>query len=1315
MIETRALYNSGFLAATFLAQVCTMSAVSDGIDGDGGDCSMDGDCNDRPAPRKRRRAHGGGGKRPQDLESTLVLVFLIASTASCSRQLGSAKPHPHWLEMWSGAESLAGAALCRWKYHPRSDWREVEPAGQEMCLAAQRAVIGDIVGWVNHYVSGPVAMCEQWVPIDSADLLALKRHASDTQWSHWSHTEPPSDATTFDNLVQYWTAQTAVQGLQISRVFLHPSLCLSILELFDVAVHSVALPRNRAPLQRRCLFGSPPKSVLRALSLQCANAGESKLGSTRVRKMNELSAEENLEFLEASMTCTSLRKMPAAAKIWAKIHQRKNPEVIVEAVAPAYERLRRARIRFDMVAMLCWRYYFDVLIETSQTWFLYLFMDASPQWRGRDLFAVTFDLVVVCEGSRKYTRVLMPIINLGANYKTVIGKAWGFLWVLQLMIGPRYDRLKETLGRVISITTDLGTEFGIRDLSDCLHDFMISIGASVPRALKPSRWLFPLGLSCPGWHHIWDGLLRYCLCRLKWFGGFLDVVKALANWLRNHNDSVVERLQSAGLHAAAALCQHVKMQNFAQWRWKTLASVLKSVESCVFACRQHKECFFPDLDRAKDRVWASRVRRGLVHVEFGKQFAFVLWVTEWIVGLEKWGSRCVCEEHEGLFRVECNKKGRSIHRAWPHAVAVLDQVLVDVKEWVPQKFDLDIEFQQYAESAVRATVSRALQKIWYLDKVPYLLARLDEGREIAQRCLWQFDQVPPDKHHRVTLARLGYDSEYRQDVLILAAGGPISPPLLEQVRVLQDIPLDDSICEKPHASGRRFELKARGALFGWHAASQRLSQNLNDVDEIVPKIGVSLQYLWDNYAVVANARRQRARKLNHKAMQRHIYHLRGMPEVGRSDIALPTDDVCIGDGSEGLGHKREIVPKKKKLAAHSDEALFREWLLAAVKPGMYVSVHSGDDGGLALYQILDQPVRVITVESFDYLKESSQYWTLQRFELWLGCPLGDEPSELEGFVVESPIREDLVTIIGGNYMCREKCRKWELALSDVYGWQKAFTKPARLSADVHLSSAIVPVLSLLDQVLTDGFIGVGRRCEHRPEGLKVFNNRTPSRYYLQCIVASNWLWAQGCKFFMSHGAKAYYQLLLRDPSAPVNDMSTAQCVERLKTLGSSNTEVEALAVLPPAREVGVLAAEDAIDGDDGEAMLIEDGGGATAIEDEVPIDRPESRSPSVDGDDGEDLFKWPEYVCGVKLHHEDRVTPRGDWTEGLRVTCPIHGAVCRKFRSKHLRTMQDGRLAAVFYLGGWLKGSEGRTAAQHHKWNPSVADVHAFMLSEDCL
>ena len=102
--------------------------------------------------------------------------------------------------------------------------------------------------------------------------------------------------------------------------------------------------------------------------------------------MNELSAEENLEFLEASMTCTSLRKMPAAAKIWAKIHQRKNPEVIVEAVAHAYERLRRARIRFDMVAMLCWRYYFDVLIETSQTWFLYLFMDASPQWRGRDLF-----------------------------------------------------------------------------------------------------------------------------------------------------------------------------------------------------------------------------------------------------------------------------------------------------------------------------------------------------------------------------------------------------------------------------------------------------------------------------------------------------------------------------------------------------------------------------------------------------------------------------------------------------------------------------------------------------------------------------------------------------------------------------------------------------------------------------------------------------------------------------------------------------------------------------------------------------------------
>ena len=171
--------------------------------------------------------------------------------------------------------------------------------------------------------------------------------------------------------------------------------------------------------------------------------------------------------------------------------------------------------------------------------------------------------------------------------------------------------------------------------------------------------------------------------------------------------------------------------------------------------------------------------------------------------------------------------------------------------------------------------------------------------------------------------------------------------------------------------------------------------------------------------------------------------------------------------------------------------------------------------------------------------------------------------------------------------------------------------------------------------------------------------------------------------------------MLREPSAPVNDMSTAQCVERLKTLGSSNTEVEALAVLPPAGGVGVLAAEDAIDGYDGGAMVVEDGGGATAIEDEVPIDRPASRSPSVDGDDGEDVFTWPEDVCGVKLHHEDRMTPRGDWSEGLRVTCPIHGAICRKFRSKHLRTMQDGRLAAVFLfrsLVGRLRGSHSRPA-----------------------
>ena len=47
-----------------------------------------------------------------------------------------------------------------------------------------------------------------------------------------------------------------------------------------------------------------------------------------------------------------------------------------------------------------------------------------------------------------------------------------------------------------------------------------------------------------------------------------------------------------------------------------------------------------------------------------------------------------------------------------------------------------------------------------------------------------------------------------------------------------------------------------------------------------------------------------------------------------------------------------------------------------------------------------------------------------------------------------------------------------------------------------------------------------RKHEHMPGGAKMFDARRPSRAYLQVVLASEWLLAQGTVVFMSQKSKS---------------------------------------------------------------------------------------------------------------------------------------------------------------------------------------------------
>ena len=628
--------------------------------------------------------------------------------------------------------------------------------------------------------------------------------------------------------------------------------------------------------------------------------------------------------------------------------------------------------------MLAYRQWFRILVDSSDDWSLFAYTDASPQWRGRELFASSLDFIRFSGGSREMVRIQLPLVNIGSEYRTVAGKTFAFLWQLVLVVGPCYRSLRAVLQRIRSFTTDLGGEFMLRDVNDCLIGFLRSLSAVVPRSARVEAFLFPHCLAAVGWHHVMDGLMRFGLCQLRWFGGWLELTKAMCRWIRNSRDSIVTALIASGRGGAGALVGEAKIPSFAKWRWKTLAAVIVGLETCLPSLLMAATAGVFDVmvGCGQDRVLAGHIRTLLHCPNFCSRFQFVAWFCKWVTELESWGSSCPCPEHRGIKGVKCSRRGRLIHLAYLRASGTFSTALRELREWQPARFGNDLVFREEAEACVRATAARGLQKLRFLDRLPYILSQLQAGMpELAVRCLTQFAEATPDSHHRVTLQFLSADSLLRPHVVALSTSGEMHPDLHRQVEWLREIPIDDSIAESPHACARRQELHSRAGKFGWHASSQRLDQNLRDCQAIVPLLPQSLQWLWHAYRRVPNMRKPgQDLRIPLRALEKKIYHLQGEPPSGW-DVNFAEEFVPEGGGGdEPSGGAKVVVAAGRRLAGHA--AHFRDWLLQCVAPSMTVSCRSAD-GEFRVFQVLELPRRMITVKSYDHDVNCAALWSVR--------------------------------------------------------------------------------------------------------------------------------------------------------------------------------------------------------------------------------------------------------------------------------------------------------------------------------------------------
>ena len=141
-----------------------------------------------------------------------------------------------------------------------------------------------------------------------------------------------------------------------------------------------------------------------------------------------------LEHLAASQHIRRQKNLPKAKKVF-------KPLIVKADCPPEYlcddeiheDTLRKARVRLDCSSMVAFQRFWKTL-DLQLIW-IQLYIDASPQARGLELFTATFDLLFnVAEPFIQ--RRLFPQVHTGRSLYTLRGKAIATLWVIFLVIGP---------------------------------------------------------------------------------------------------------------------------------------------------------------------------------------------------------------------------------------------------------------------------------------------------------------------------------------------------------------------------------------------------------------------------------------------------------------------------------------------------------------------------------------------------------------------------------------------------------------------------------------------------------------------------------------------------------------------------------------------------------------------------------------------------------------------------------------------------------------------------------------------------------------
>jgi len=589
---------------------------------------------------------------------------LIVSSASgfWSRGQLPVGAAPEWALAPDGAV-LLGVALVEWQLTATRD--EVSEHRGRMRMLADRMSRGMCLGYLDYTVI-EMARLVHPEPVNLVEANASPRGLL----RRLAAAAVDGDAQSCSEVVDGWH-----RSPRMATMSLAPALAAALVMLQWTCMHCVQLTR-RTHRSRMVPGNLISKRCMRAFIARASGDPGfqgpndemiSSRGNWRSRlRAGQLDPQLVLEWVDASAYLRDLRKSFAAASSFARVFAHtglvEHAKLIAALPIVSSELLRQARIRVDIVAMFVFRRWFASLRKSPDAGrvVIHLYCDASPQWRGLEMFASSFELAF----GDTVLRRLFPLVSLDRRRLDALGKTLTLMWQIYLIVGPSADLLKYFCSRVASITTDMGVEHKIANMPGLWGEFWLLFEPS--KQLRDGEgdddWLFPNCLHCPGWNHTFDLVLRTGLCSLAFFPSFLEKFKAVIAFLRlESNVSVLcQHLNQRGVAGVAEMLRAARLPKFAAWRWGTLHEACKGLDRFVVTLSQHFDAAWFAATRQAAQL--GLVTRALSSEDWLEQFRFVTWFCQWIGELMIWGRGCDC--HEGEDDAECSKKGRRLASAY---------------------------------------------------------------------------------------------------------------------------------------------------------------------------------------------------------------------------------------------------------------------------------------------------------------------------------------------------------------------------------------------------------------------------------------------------------------------------------------------------------------------------------------------------------------------------------------------------------------------------------------------------------------------------